>query len=99
MSESVAIVNPGELKFVSESVSSCYICDKTSVDKNELYWHIRKQHLRLGMPAVTFKCELCGAVYIKEIGLKVHIREQHRSSPKPPIEETDGEHNLEVGKT
>ena len=100
MSESVVTVNPGELKFASESVSSCNICGETlNLDKNELYWHIRMQHLRLGWPAVTFKCELCGAAYIKEIGLKVHIRERHRSSPKPPIEETDGEHNLEVGKT
>ena len=94
MSESVATVNPGELKFVSESLSSCYICDK-----NELYWHIRKQLLRLGWPALTYKCELCGAAYIRIIDLKVHIREQHRSSPKPPIEKTDGEHNLEIGKT
>ena len=100
MSKSVVTVNQGKLKFMSESVSSCNICGETlNLDKNELYWHIRMQHLRLSWPAVTFKCELCGAAYIKEIYLKVHIRKLHKSNPKPPIEETDGEHNLEVGKT
>ena len=42
MSESVVTFNLGELKFVSESVSSCNICDKTFFDENELDWHIRK---------------------------------------------------------
>ena len=62
MSESVVTFNLGELKFVSESASSCNLCDKTFFDENELDWHIRKQHLRLGWPALPFECELCGAV-------------------------------------
>ena len=99
MSELVVTVNPGKLKLVSESVSSCNICDKTFLDRNELYWHIRKQHLRLGWPALPFKCDLCGAAYIRKVELEIHIRDQHRSSPKPTIGESDGEHNLGVGKT
>ena len=55
--------------------------------------------MRLGWPALPFKCDLCGAAYIRKNELEVHIRKQHRSSPKPPVGESDGEHNLEVGKT
>ena len=88
-----------KLKFVSELVYSCNQCDKTFFDKNELDWYIRKQHLRLGWPALPLKCDLCGAAYIRKIELEFHIREQHRSSTKPTVGESDGEHNLGVGKT
>ena len=58
MSESVVTVNLGELKFVSESVSSCNICYKTFFDENELDWLIRKRHtMRVGWPDFPFKCK------------------------------------------
>ena len=88
-----------KLKFVSGSVSSCNICDKTFFDGNDLYWHIRKQHLGLGWPAMPFKCDLCGAAYIKKIELKGHTKKHHSSNPKPPVEESDDKHEEEVGDT
>ena len=97
MSESVDSFNQGDLK-ISESVSSCNLCDKTFFDKNELDWYIRKQHLRLGWPALPLKCDLCGAAYIRKSELKDHIEEHHRSSPKPPVEEIDDKHEEEVDK-
>ena len=42
--------------------------------------------------------DLCGDAYIRKIELKVHIREQHRSNPKPTVEESDGEHKKEINE-
>ena len=78
-----------ELKFVSRSVSSCNMCDKTFFDGNDLSWHTRKQHLGLGWPDMPFKWDLCGAAYIRKIELQDHTKKHHSLNSKPTVEEID----------
>ena len=87
-----------KLKFESESVSSCDLCDKTFFYENEIDWHIRKRHTkwRLGWPALPFTCDLCGTTYIRKSEQKDHIEECLRSSPNTPVEESGDKHEGEA---